>query len=258
MEMTLLPDALPPGIAVFLLACSVLTSMITASLGAGGGLLLLVLMAGWLPPAAIIPVHGMIQLGSNAGRMSLTWKHVDWKVIAAFAPGVIVGAGLGSLVLVHLPEYLWQLTIALFVLFLCWGPPLPKGAFGRPGIFLASGLTSFASLFVGATGPLVAAFIKQIHRDRFTTVATFASAMTLQHLPKALVFTLAGFVFSDWLVFILAMIVCGFAGTWLGLHMLRTMDNQKFSLIFNITLTALALRLIWLSGVTAGWWHWPG
>ena len=63
--------------------------------------MLLALMAMWIPPAAVIPVHGMIQLGSNAGRMTLAWRHIDWRVIAAFAPGVVLGALAGSLVLVH-------------------------------------------------------------------------------------------------------------------------------------------------------------
>lgn len=252
MDLMFFPDALGPTVGIFLLLASALTSMITATLGAGGGVLLLVLMATWMPPAAIIPVHGMIQLGSNAGRATLTRHHIDWKVIAAFAPGVLVGAALGAWLLVDLPEYLWQLTIALFVLYLCWGPKLPKASFGKPGIFIASSFTSFISLFVGATGPLVAAFIKQIHTDRFRTVATFATAMVLQHAPKALVFTVAGFVFSDWLPFILAMIACGFAGTWIGLHLLRTMSNRWFSLVFNIALTLLALRLLWQAAMSSG------
>lgn len=254
LEVTLLPDGLSLPVAVFLLVCSTLTSMITASLGAGGGVLLLVLMANWMPPAAIIPVHGMIQLGSNGGRALLTRHQVDWTVIAAFAPGVIAGAALGAWLLTDLPAPVWQLTIALFVLYLCWGPPLPKASFGTPGIFLASGLTSFVSLFVGATGPLVAAFIKQIHVDRFTTVATFATAMTLQHAPKALVFGVAGFVFPNWLPFILAMIASGFAGTWLGLHLLRSLSNRWFHRAFNLVLTLLALRLLWQAANAAGWW----
>lgn len=254
MELTFLPESLNPGLAMGLMLASVITSMITASLGAGGGLLLLVLMALWIPPAAIIPVHGMIQMGSNAGRAALTWRHTDWRAIAAFAPGVIVGAGIGAWLLIDLPEHLWQLTIAVFVLYLCWGPALPKGAFGRPGIFLASALTSFISLFVGATGPLVAAFIKQMHEDRFITVSTFATAMSLQHAPKALVFGLAGFVFHEWLVFIVAMIAFGFAGTWLGLHLLRSVSNRHFQRIFNIVLTLLAVRLLWQAGQSALWW----
>lgn len=253
MELTLLPDSLPLTVALFLLASSALASMISASLGAGGGVLLLVLMANWLPLTAIIPVHGMIQLGSNIGRVGLTRKHIDWKVIAVFAPGVIAGSLLGAWLLVDLPSEVLQVCIAGFVLYLCWGPALPKGSFGPAGIFLASAVTSFVSLFVGATGPLVAAFIKQIHTDRFITVATFAMAMTLQHTPKVLVFSVAGFSFPEWVPFIVAMIASGFAGTWIGLHVLRSISNHKFNRAFNIVLTALALRLLWQAASATGW-----
>ena len=85
-------------------------------------------------------------------------------------------------------------------------------------------------------------------------MATFATAMTLQHAPKALVFGVAGFVFLEWLPFILAMIICGFAGTWLGLHLLKSLSNRWFSQIFNLVLTALALRLLWQASASAGWW----
>ena len=251
--LSFLPPGLSPDIVLLLLICSVFTSMVTAALGAGGGVMLLALMAMWVPPAAVIPVHGIIQLGSNAGRMTMTWRHVDWRVIAAFAPGVVLGALAGSLVLVSLPPWAWQVTIALFVLYLCWGPNLPNMALGKGGILVASALTSFISLFVGATGPLVAAFIKQIHRERFTTVATFATAMTLQHLPKALVFGLAGFVFREWVGFLAAMIACGFVGTWLGLRLLGRMGNRWFRNLFNILLTLLAARLLWLA-----WLQWTG
>lgn len=242
---SLLPPTLEPVAALLLILSSVLTSMITASLGAGGGVLLLVLMTLWLPPAALIPVHGMVQLGSNGGRMLLTWRSIDWRLLAAFAPGVLVGALLAAWLLVELPVWLWQVTIATFVLYLCWGPPLPAMALAGPGTFVAAVLTSFVSMFVGATGPLVAAFVKQVHRERFATVATFAAAMTLQHAPKALVFGFAGFVFLDWLAFIAAMIVAGLAGTWIGIHLLRSINDRRFAQALNILLTLLALRLLW-------------
>lgn len=133
--MSLLPPGLAPETALLLMAFSVFTSMVTAALGAGGGVMLLALMAMWVPPAAVIPLHGIIQLGSNAGRMTMTWRHIDWRVIAAFAPGVLLGALAGSLVLVSLPSWAWQVTIALFVLYLCWGPKLPPMALGQ-GAFL--------------------------------------------------------------------------------------------------------------------------
>ena len=57
--LSFLPPGLAPEVALILLACSTLTSLITAALGAGGGVMLLALMAMWIPPAAIIPVQGL-------------------------------------------------------------------------------------------------------------------------------------------------------------------------------------------------------
>lgn len=240
-----LPADLGPATALLLLGCSTLTSLLTASMGAGGGVLLLAIMAQLLVPSVIIPVHGLVQMGSNLGRGLLTWRHIDWRVIATLLPGTLLGAWLGSLVLVSLPQAIWSLAIATFILYLCWGPPLPRLALGRSGIFVAGAVTTFLSLFIGSTGPLVAGFIKQLHHERFRTVATFASAMTLQHAPKAFVFGAAGFILQEWLAFIGAMIAFGAVGTWLGLKLLHRLNDRRFNLLFNLVLTALALRLLW-------------
>lgn len=232
------------------MATAVVTAAITSLFGAGGGLVLLLVMALVIPPTALIPVHGLVQLGANVSRASLTWRHINWRVLAAFAPGTLLGAWLGSLVLVQVPPALWQLSIALFVLWLCWGPPLPRVAFGPVGIAVAAALTGFASLFVGATGPLVAAFIKQIPQPRFATIATFAGAMTLQHAPKAILFGVLGFALMEWLGFVLLMVLATLAGNRLGLGLLGRISDRGFHRLFSIALTLLALRLLWqaLSG----------
>lgn len=248
----LLPEHFSPLLALALIVCSAITSMITAALGAGGGVMLLAIMALSMPTAAIIPVHGMVQLGSNANRALMTWRHINLRVIAWFLPGVILGAWLASRLLINVPLGAIQLSIALFILLLCWGPAIPKVATGKIGTLLASTLTSFLSLFVGATGPLVAAFIKQQHaNNRMQTVATFAAAMTLQHAPKSLAFGAAGFVFHNWLPLIAAMIAAGALGTWLGLHILSRISDRHFTRLFNLALTLLAIRLAW-QAITTG------
>ena len=241
----LLPADLSAVAVIVLIITATVTSAVTAAVGIGGGVLLLGLMAIVLPPAAIIPVHGMVQLGSNAGRAMMTLRHINLVTIGWFAPGVILGAWLGSLFLVDLPLPLIQLCIAGFILLLCWGPAIPRVASGAAGTLIAATLTSFVSLFVGATGPLVAAFIKQQQEQPLPTVATFAAAMTLQHAPKAIVYGAAGFVFSEWLGLIAAMIAAGALGTWAGLHLLKRRSDQRFALIFNLVLTLLAARLVW-------------
>ena len=71
-------------------------------------------------------------------------------------------------------------------------------------------------------------------------------AMTLQHAPKALVFGAAGFVFSEWLPLIAAMICSGALGTWVGLRLLQRMEEALFARVFKWLLTLLALLMVLL------------
>lgn len=221
------------------------TSMLTASLGAGGGILMLGMIAQVLPPQLIIPLHGIVQLGSNAGRAWMSWRHIDWNIIIAFLPGAIIGSTIGLFVLITLPPAAMYLSISGFILFLCWGPKLPKIALGKFGIGFAGLVTTFLTLFVGATGPLVGAFIKQVHAERLKTIATFATVMALQHTCKAAVFGFAGFNLTPWIPLLVAMILSGALGTWVGLRLSKKLPDKHFHIIFNALLTLLAFRLIW-------------
>lgn len=238
---------LPSMTNLSLIALSMLTSGLSAAAGIGGGTLLIISMAQVMPAAALIPVHGMVQLGSNLGRASMTWRHIDWPRIAAFIPGALLGALLAAWLLIRLPPGILELTIAGFVLALSWGPSLPARSLGRTGTLLAAAVTTLLSSLVGASGPLVAAFFKQISPSRLTRVATFSSAMSLQHLSKAFVFGMAGFAFSDWFWLIALMIVAGVIGTWLGLRLLKRLTDRRFDKLLRVVLTLLALRLIWLA-----------
>ncbi|MDY0191288.1 MAG: hypothetical protein RBR22_11190, partial [Desulfuromonas sp.] len=60
------PVGLPVWAVLVLIVTACLTSAMTAALGVGGGVLLLAVMSMLLPAAAIIPLHGLVQLGSNA------------------------------------------------------------------------------------------------------------------------------------------------------------------------------------------------
>ncbi len=62
---------LDPLMASGLFAASFAGSFITVTFGLGGGVLVLALMASVLPTAALIPVHGVVQLGSKLFRRIL-------------------------------------------------------------------------------------------------------------------------------------------------------------------------------------------
>ena len=70
--------ALSDNVVLGLLAASFAGSFITVVLGIGGGALLLAIMASFLPAAALIPVHGVVQFGSNSTRAALLRDGIQW------------------------------------------------------------------------------------------------------------------------------------------------------------------------------------
>ncbi len=83
--MMALLEALSPlsgGVNGALVLVSAFTSAVTAAVGVGGGLLMIMALAKVMPAAALIPVHGMVQFGSNAGCTVLIWRYVDRTLLA--------------------------------------------------------------------------------------------------------------------------------------------------------------------------------
>ena len=245
-----LPELLSADNAIALYQAGILilvagvTAFITAAFGIGGGVLLLAVMASVLPAPALIPVHGLVQLGANVNRAWLTRQAIDKAMVGWFCVGGSVGAGLASFIVVQLPLSLIQFSVALFILVLVWGPsPRPRqvSSFGR---LLTGFVTTIMTMFVGATGPLVAAFI---HRHRYTKIqltATLASCMSFQHALKALVFSFAGFAFFDWLPLVIAMALAGMVGTWCGLQVLQRLGAPVFTRVFTLLVSVLAIKLL--------------
>lgn len=239
----LLPANLDPLIALALIALSFVTSLITATFSLGGGTLMIALLALVFPPGVVVPVHGAVQLGSNVGRAIVQRAHIQWNFVKWIAAGAVIGTVLGGQFVSLLPEQLFTIIIAVFVLVTTWLPQ-PK-VVGRSAVvqFLGGAIISGLSMLVGATGPLVSVFLKGIP-DRQQLVATHAMLMTFQNAFKVIVFVFLGFAFAQYLPLILAMVVAGFGGTAIGSKLLVRVPESAFRWGFKIILTLVALDLL--------------
>ncbi len=237
--------AVESSTALLLIGMSALTSLITATLGIGGGVFLIAVMASTMPVSALIPVHGLVQLGSNGNRALMTYKYCDWSMVKFFCIGALLGAVLASFIVVQLPLVVIQYAVAGFILFLVWGQKPKATESSALGRSIAGFFTTLVSMFVGATGPLVAAFVHRNNSSKMQITATFATCMTFQHGLKAFVFTAVGFSFVQWAGLIVAMIASGALGTYIGLKVLKKISSATFSVLFKWVVTLLALRLLW-------------
>ena len=238
---------LAPGLgdwpALALVGLSFLTSLITATFSLGGGSLMIAAMTLVLPPVVVVPVHGCVQLGSNAGRAMLMRAHIQWQFILWVALGAALGSMLGGRFATLLPERWFAAAIGLFVLVTTWLPQ-PKAMAGSRVVQFAGGaVVSAVGMVVGAAGPLVAAFVRGI-TDRRELVATHAMLNTLVHVFKVAVFVAMGFAFAQYLPLVLVMVIAGLAGTAIGSRLLTRIPEQVFRLVFRLLLSVIGLELL--------------
>lgn len=240
----LLPADLPLWAAVAAIVASFFTAALTAAFGLGGGLALLAIMSAVFPAPAVIPIHGVAQLGSNTSRFILQRRHIVWPIALWFTGGGVLGAVGGGRIAVDLPTWGLQAGVGFFILYTLWGPK-PLGRSPGPRTFFTTGaVAAFLTMFFGATGPIAATMVARVNLDRHHTTATHAACMVGQHTLKILVFGLLGFAYASWLPIIAAILATGFAGTFVGTRVLKKMPEAVFARGFKGLLSGLALYLL--------------
>jgi len=230
-----------------LLALALATSTLTAITGIGGGMILIALMPGFLPAAAIVPVHAMVQLFANSSRALFGWRFLRWEFVLAFIAGGIVGGLIAAGIRRKIDLEYTPLLIAVYILYTVWGPPLrlkrpPRGEFVFIGM-LQTGL----SMIVGATGPMGQAAMLRRGLQRDALVVSGALMTTFSHLIKISLFAILGFAFFDYWKIIFGMSAGVIAGAFIGTRIRYRIDEKIFRQILKGLLTLLALRMFYIT-----------
>ncbi len=245
-----------PGVTPLWFAGLTVLAFFTAAFGIvaglGGGVLMIGVMATIFPPAALIPLHGAVQFGTNLTRNVIMRKRIAGEQIASFAAGALVGGVIGGNLVVALPTAPLQMILGGFILYACWAPRWGQRPYSHPWFFALGGVGTLLAMFVGASGTVLAPFIAAANPDRRVYVATNSVLMTIVHGLKIVVFGVLGFAFGAYLPLIVAMIAAAFLGNVFGHGVLERMPEKLFRRIFQIVLTVLAIRLLYAGIDNAG------
>ena len=244
--LSIVPGVTPEGF-LFLGTLPFFTSIFGMLAGQGGGILLLAGLSVFLPPAATIPIHGVIQLGTGAGRVVTLRKYLIARVVPVFVLGAAIGAAVGGKVFMLMPTAAVQAFLALFILYACWGPNLASPSLSQAKFGLLGLCASFLGMFVGAAGVLIAPFVKAASPDRRNHTATLSALMSTTHVFKLLVFGFFGFTFGPYIPLLAVMLLAGLIGNYVGRLILDRMDEKVFTRIFQVVCTMLALRILYLA-----------
>ena len=243
---------------------ALLTSMLSAVTGVGGGVLLLSGLTLYLPPQAIVPIHGVIQTWSCGVRLALFWQQIHWRLIPPFLIGMAPGAALGGFILheISVVNPSWMLIfIAIVILSSVVGlrtdqssePSIPK----RHGLRTLGFICGCLSILAGSTGPLVSTALLKRHIMKEAHVATKAFLQGMTHIIKIPIYAyVLDFEFTQYLPELAVMVTMVIFGTRLGKGLLRFVPVEVFSKGLRLLLILAAMRIllreipvVWANGV---------
>jgi len=223
-----------------------LSAAISGTIGMGGGVVLLAVMATVLDPVLVVPVHGVVQLTSNFTRSVALLRRVDWKIVGMYTPGMILGAWLGLQLYRGAGAAWFKPAIGAFVLsFLLWQRFKPKRLALPRWVFVPAGVGGgFLTITVGAAGPYLAAFFLRDDLERHEIVATKAAIQTFGHFLKIPAFLSIGFDYGAQMGLIVPLVAAVILGTWTGTRLLHRLPEKTFRLLFRTVLAVLGVRLL--------------
>ena len=242
---------------LILILAAFFTSSISAVLGMGGGIILLGIMAIIIPEGyAVVALHGIIQLVSNFTRSYVFHQHINKDIIRQYLPGAVLGLILSALIILILIT-LFQVEsakeikidflkplIGIFILWFLFGRrPKPKDDYPNFfGVGLVSGLTT---VFIGATGPLIAPFFLKGKLNKETIIANKAICQAISHIGKIPLFIIFfQFNYFAEIKVLLPLVIAVFIGTNFGKQILGFISEKVFQLLFRGALMVIAVKLI--------------
>jgi uncharacterized membrane protein YfcA len=245
-------------VPIVLAVAALVTSTISAILGMGGGMLLLVTILCFMSHGEAIPTHAAVQIASNGTRVLAFIQNVDRGTLARFTAGVVPGAGIGMLLLWTLgqPErsepYLKTL-VGAFILVATFLPNKRTDGRSRgtwwdfPLMGLVAGT---AALTVGAIGPLIAPLFARRGFVKERLIATKAVCQLTTHVLKIPAFILLRDLSISRLgTLALIMIVMVIPGTLIGKRMLKGVSERHFRIAYRVALTVAGLKVLLVDGL---------
>lgn len=228
---------------IILIVTCFIGGLASSSIGTSGGFTFAV-MASVFPAGVVVPIHALVETTGSVFRAVLLRDYIKWPFLAVFLLGGAGGILLAVPFINALPEEILQLILGFSILAVTWLPFSQVLANHANYASIGGGVTSFLTLFIGATGPLVAALLSKRFDDHPEVIATHAACMSAQHAAKIVVFTLAGWTIATFASEVVSMVLATAIGTWLGRYVILTGPQDLIKNVFKVAVSLLGIRLM--------------
>ncbi len=225
-------------------------------IGMGGGIILLGVMAVIIPEGyMVIALHGIIQLVSNTTRSYIFRNHLKSSLIKQFSLGALVGLFIAGIIIVILIQ-IFQVDSAneikveflkpIIGIFIIWYLFFKSKEGKQIKSFIGvGGLSGVSTVFIGATGPLIAPFFLQESLTKENIIANKAACQAVTHIGKIPLFIIFFNVhYIEQYHIFLPLVLAVYIGTNFGKMILGIIPEHIFKILFKSALLIIAVKLI--------------
>ncbi|WP_347928625.1 TSUP family transporter [Pseudomonas helvetica] len=227
-----------------LVGVSFITSFMTAAIGVGGGIGLLAVMPQFLPISAVVPVHGLIQMVSNASRFAFDYKSAKIEILPKYIIGCLAGALIGYFFIGKFPEKYLSLALGFFILAITWTKIVSHLGFIFKNFAIVGFVQTFLSLFVAVTGLISQPILMRMNIKKDEVIVTHAMQMSVLHGLKVAAFVMAGFAFMDYAYLITIMIIASTGGSYFGGFLRDRISQRVGAMLLKVGVTFFGFKMI--------------
>ncbi len=175
----------------------------------------------------------------------MSFKNIKWKLTLPFALGCPFGVAIASFFVTKIPEGVFQMLLGGAIILLTWMPKIKRTPKIHGKFFLLGLCSSFLSMFIGATGPLIMAFYSRENLTKEELVATESAGQIFTHSLKIISYIFLGFKIVEHTPLLSVLCLAAIIGTALSKMILTKISDKYFTIGLKTLLTLLALRTLY-------------
>ena len=228
---------------IVVLALVYVSFAISASAGLGGSLVMVPTLALFLGSKEGVALAALLLASNNVMKIIAYRKTLPFRAAAFIIVMIVLGAALGSTLLVRAPE--WMVTIGIVAMFVASvvaeRMDLQRLRTGfAPLLAFVSGASSG---FSGTSGPLKGVAIRNLDLDRRHFVGAASLASFAGDATKTAIFADAELLGRTSVLVAIGAIPLMALGTWTGSTVNRRAGERTFAILFWTVMAGYTVRL---------------
>jgi uncharacterized protein len=229
-------------------AIVLLMSFLSASIGTGGGFILIPLAALFFGAKEGVGILTLYFLFQNSSKILLFRSHIHTKIGVRLILFAVPGAMLGSIALGFLPVELFKKIFAVIILVYLanelFGLIPKRGLRERHTVPIFGFAYGFLSGLVGSGNLIKGPLFLGMGLSKEAYIATYAFTSFFINIPKIATYAATGIIDGAIVRQSLPFLFISIVGTVAGRHFIRQIHHDVFIWILNITFVIAALGLL--------------